>query len=71
MTVGLGDYSVPWFGIDATVSVLTFILFSFLGLTAFAELRELRTASRPLLCPFSAPLPSRSARPSACSFAYI
>ena len=39
--VGLGDYSVPWYGPDAIASVLTFIGFTFLGLTAFAELLSL------------------------------
>eukprot|EP00966_Prymnesium_polylepis_P228559 5289751-Prymnesium_polylepis.1 len=41
MTVGLGDYSVPWYGPDATASVFAFVLFSFFGLAAFAELISL------------------------------
>ena len=41
MTVGLGDYSVPWYGPDAAASVLAFVVFSFFGLAAFAELISL------------------------------
>ena len=41
LTIGLGDYSVPWFGPDREVSVFVFILFTSIGLVSFATLLNL------------------------------
>ena len=41
LTIGLGDYSVPWYGDDGNISVIVFITFTSYGLVCFATLLNL------------------------------